>query len=146
MKIDYIATNFVAFKNLNGKEVFLVEEQRTSISCSDSTLHTWRIPKGFISDLRSGPAAINWLLPKMGDDEVVTALIFLHDYMYCKGSWGCYSKEAADEFLVEGLRNKGYPGWKCKLIAAGLKLFGGSHFGKEPVRIWDASKQREMAL
>jgi len=57
MKIDYITTNFVAFKNLNGKEVFLVEEQRTSISCGDSTLHTWRIPKGFISDLRSGPFA-----------------------------------------------------------------------------------------
>jgi hypothetical protein len=162
MKVASVAFNTPVFSTVSGKEVCLREELRVFIVASGAHYleeaeaeYFWKMPKGFMSDLRSGPAIAGLALPKWGDDPQQTALIFLHDYCYSRGcSYEISSKHGrihssnitkkhADDFFVEGLRWTKWPGYKCWAIALALKAAGGSRFGKDPVRIWNAQKQEE---
>ena len=142
-----------------GKEVYLLETIEVSIE-NEYGSYSWTIPKGFVSDLRSGPSLANLFLPKMGACTQHSALIFLHDYMYSKYSICTFktkggsvvssnrlTKADADEFFIEGLQWHGdnpeplWPSYKCWAIAKGLAMFGKSHFQKDPIRIYNTCKQ-----
>lgn len=140
MKIESVAFSpNPKLSPLNSGEMYLAAPLNVYIQ-ADGLRYRWAIPKGFITDLRSGFDFVKFVLPKWGEDNCQCALILLHDYLYCDlpDSTG---KSEADDFLVDGLRWTGHPGWKCALVRAGLKLAGGSRFGKDKVRVWDEIKQ-----
>lgn len=56
----------------------------------------WKL--GWITDLRSGTDAINWFIPKKGNDEY-NAIILFHDF-----SWsGWISRSLSNELLRQGI-------------------------------------------
>jgi len=158
MKVEYVAYSTPIYMPLNKKEVYL-EKLVTLGICTEAGLYSWTVPKGFVSDLRSGPAIANAVLGKWGDTPRQCALVFGHDFMYCKDSLytlttkdgtvieGTYiTKEQADAFFIEGLRwdaenDKGLHPGKCWAIKKALKWFGGSHFQNDPIRIYNTCKQ-----
>ena len=59
-------------------------------------MHIWKL--GWITDLRSGTDAINWFIPKHGNDEY-NAIILFHDF-----SWsGWISRSLSNELLRQGI-------------------------------------------
>ena len=134
---------------LNKREWFLAEELKIWI-VADGTECQWIIPKGFITDLRSGPDMVRVVLPKWGEDSAQAALIILHDYCYCEGartSSGLpIERKEADDILAEGLRFTGHPSWKCAMARAGLAIAGGGHYCKDLVRVFDTQKMEAREL
>ena len=145
MRIESIAFSpNPKMSTLNGKELYLADQLSIYI-VADGKHHKWVVPKGFITDLRSGPDIARLVLPKWGNNSCHCALILLHDYLYCAKP-DLPRKSDADDFLVEGLRWAGHPGWKCSIVRAALKLAGGSRFGKDKIRVWDETKQEVREL
>jgi hypothetical protein len=161
MKIESIAFSpNPKLSPLNSKEQYLCEELKAWIQYGQAELWQWTLPKGFITDLRSGPSIVNPVLPKWGADSCQCVLILLHDYNYCAGAKRIFArsigdpvaglkpdekysvcKKDADYLLVEGLRWAGHPSWKCAAVRMGLSIAGASRFGKDKIRIWDERKQ-----
>jgi hypothetical protein len=150
---------------LNSKEQYLSEELKVWIQCNQTELWHWVLPKGLITDLRSGPSIVNPVFPKWGADPCQCVLILLHDGNYCAGIKRIFEryigktvgslipgkeypidKKEADDLLVEGLRWAGHSAWKCAAVRLGLRIAGGGYFGKDKIRIWDEHKQEEREL
>ena len=75
---------------------------------------------GWITDLRSGSDAINWFIPKHGNDEY-NAIILFHDF-----SWsGHISRSLSNELLRQGIILSGTRGER---VASIVKITV-DHFG-----------------
>lgn len=79
------------------------------------------VPKGFVTDLASFPQLALTLLGDCAHEPSVP-----HDFAY---STGCMAREMADDMLYEACILTGVPAWKAKLIYAGVRIGGASHFG-----------------
>ena len=132
------------------------------------TLYKIAIPKGFITDLSSCykvPFIGNKVFKRdtanqtlaVGHDYLCSANAYLEEYVndwdkrrfagYCSFT----EQKQADEVLVEALRfqyeltggESGASGFKCWLIKAAIGMV---KWRKDPVKIFDERKQRELKL
>jgi hypothetical protein len=85
------------------------------------------VPAGFVTDLASIPQAVLSLFGEIAQEPAVP-----HDFVY---STGIVPRALGDAMLREACLLTGVPGWKAGLIYWGVRLFGGSHWGPEPVAI-----------
>ncbi len=83
------------------------------------------VPKGYVSDGASVPRFLWRLLSPCIDPQTLVPSI-IHDFLY---EWELGTRYDADLFYVAALMHNGYPEWKCILTFAGVRLFGGSHYG-----------------
>ena len=83
------------------------------------------IPAGYRSDGASVPRFL-WRLLSPCIDPVTLVPSIVHDYMY---EWKIGTRFDADLWYAEALCRAGYPQWKCLLTFAGIRLFGGKHYG-----------------
>ena len=81
------------------------------------------VPEGFVTDLSSIPRLPGIYLMLNGYSDVAGVV---HDYLY---SMGRVPRETADQVLREACLAIGVPAWKTALIYAGVRAFGGSHYG-----------------
>jgi hypothetical protein len=82
------------------------------------------VPAGFITDLASIPQAV---LSIFG--EIAAEPGAVHDYAYSTGS---VPRAVADSMLYEACILTGVPAWKAKVIYAGVRIGGGSHYTATP--------------
>lgn len=82
-------------------------------------------PAGFVTDLASIP---QWVLSVFGD--VAQEPSVPHDYAY---STHIVSRETADKMLYEACILTKEPVWKSKLIYAGVRIGGASHWNDQYV-------------
>jgi hypothetical protein len=85
------------------------------------------VPAGYVTDLASIPQFMLWLFGEIAQEPAVP-----HDFVY---STGIVPRALGDAMLREACLLTGVPGWKAGLIYWGVRLFGGSHWGPEPVAI-----------
>ena len=83
------------------------------------------VPAGFVTDLASTPKVL-WSLFPPHDDYAKAAI--LHDYLYATAK---VSREEADYIFYEAMGVLGVPLWKRRIIYRAVRLFGGSHYGKD---------------
>jgi hypothetical protein len=133
--------------------MYLVQEIIVGVS-TDKGHFEFTIPKGFVTDFRSGPDIARIALPKWGNDMQQTVLILLHDYNYSKGAKyvlkseqkANMSKSMADDLLVDGLLYTEWSWLKCKAVSLALSIAGKSHYQTEPIKIFDERTQSIKAL
>lgn len=78
------------------------------------------VPAGFVTDLASIP---QFALSVFGDIAQEPGVP--HDFAY---STGCIPRDLADDMLYEACILTGVPAWKARLIYAGVRVGGGSHY------------------
>jgi hypothetical protein len=105
----------------------------------------WQIRKGFVTDMRSGSAAINPIIPKFTGNEIYNAAVLAHDCAYTgidnpdgiDDDHGI-SRKMADELLRQGMILSGVVGsFRACMAYNAVRLFGGSH--------WDAPADGDYA-
>lgn len=82
------------------------------------------VPTGFVTDLASVP---QWALAMIGETAQLASVP--HDFAY---STGVIPRAAADSMLYEACILTEVPQWKAKLIYAGVRIGGGSHYTRPP--------------
>jgi hypothetical protein len=83
------------------------------------------VPAGFVTDLASIPQAMLWLFGEIAQEPSIP-----HDFAY---STHIVSREIADKMLYEACILTGEPKWKAKLIYAGVRVGGASHWDTQHV-------------
>lgn len=73
------------------------------------------IPKGFLTDFRSGPDFINFIVPKFGMWFVI------HDYLYQKGLVSRYRSDMEQHYWM---KKEKVPFFDRVKITIGVRLFG----------------------
>lgn len=92
------------------------------------------VKAGFITNFRSGGLLVDPLVDQVGD--TVKAVIYLvHDMMYTPCDY-CYgehpvSRELADRFLRDALRESGMSDFTSWLVYAAVRTFGESAYSKD---------------
>lgn len=109
----------IPLKNRDDRQLFMVLSD--FLYQSDIAGKTFTIPKGFVTDFASVP---QFALSIFG--EIAQAPSLPHDYLY---STGKETRLMADQILREACLVTGVSWWKTKLIYAGVRAGGGSHFG-----------------
>lgn len=90
---------------------------------SDVAGRTFIVPKGFRTDLASVPRLpVIYLL--CGDTSSEAAAV--HDWLYSSHQ---VPRAMADAVLREASQVTGVPGWRRWIMWAGVRVFGGSHWG-----------------
>lgn len=90
---------------------------------SDVAQRVITVPAGFRTDLASVPRLpIVYLLTGDTSDEAAV----IHDYLY---SSHLVPRDVADSVLREASAITGVPAWRRQMMWAGVRLFGGSHWG-----------------
>jgi hypothetical protein len=87
----------------------------------------WVIKKGFVTDMRSGCAAINPIIPKFTGNNLYNAAILVHDanYTHMPDGSNPVSKFLADDFLYEMAVWSGQIGkFRASLMRKAVQLFG----------------------
>ena len=93
---------------------------------SDVARRTFTVPRGFQTDLASVPRLpVVFLLCGDTSDEAAA----LHDHLYSSHE---VSRKMADAVLREASAVTGVPGWRRWMMWAGVRVFGGSHWGVDP--------------
>ncbi|MBR4674192.1 MAG: DUF1353 domain-containing protein [Victivallales bacterium] len=87
---------------------------------------TYTIPAGFKSDGMSVPRFL-WSVISPQIDAVTLEPSIIHDFLY---SEKICTREEADEWYYEALLKNGYQRIKAKLVYAGIRLFGKSHWAE----------------
>ena len=92
---------------------------------SDGAGKTGTVPAGFQTDLASVPRlpVVYWLT---GGTSNAAAVV--HDYLY---STHLVDRKTADAVLREASAVTGVPAWRRSLMWAGVRVFGGSHWGPD---------------
>lgn len=103
---------------------------------SDVAKREITVPAGFQTDLASVPRLPLVFLLTGGTS---TEAAVVHDYLY---STHLVDRKTADAVLREASAVIGVPGWRRGLMWAGVRLFGGSHWGDEPMAT-AATSERE---
>jgi hypothetical protein len=83
------------------------------------------VPAGFVTDFASVPRipiAYELCGAKANEASVV------HDYLYSNGK--LCTRAQADAVFKEAMLLSGVPKWRANIMWAGVRLFGGSHFGR----------------
>jgi hypothetical protein len=75
---------------------------------------------GFVTDLASLPQAVLSIFGEIAQEPSIP-----HDFAY---STGAMPRAVADAMLYEACILTGVPAWKAKLIYAGVRIGGGSHW------------------
>lgn len=91
---------------------------------SDILKRTITVPVGFKTDLASIPSIVWPLIPKVGKYDKAAVI---HDFLYQNN--GCTRGEA-DAVLQEAMRVLKVPGWRLKLIYAGVRTSGWHKWGE----------------
>ena len=78
------------------------------------------VPAGFVTDLASLPQAVLSLFGEIAQEPSIP-----HDFAY---STGTMTRAHADSMLYEACILTGVPAWKAKLIYAGVRIGGASHW------------------
>lgn len=81
------------------------------------------VPVGFVTDFASVPR-IPFVYDGLGNLFQRAAVI--HDYLY---SLGLVARDIADKVLLEAMELDGVPWIKRKLVYAGVRMGGASHYG-----------------
>lgn len=106
-------------RNRDDRQLFMVLSDFTYQS--DLAGATITVPKGFVTDFASIP---QFALSVFG--EIAHEPSLPHDYLYSTGKG---TRLMADQILREACLVTGVSWWKTKLIYAGVRVGGGSHFG-----------------
>jgi hypothetical protein len=107
------------YKPIDKKYYILTSDFNVRLHTSEGILDAY-MKKGWITDLRSGSDAINWVIPKKGNDEY-NAIILFHDF-----SWsGWITRALSNELLRQGIILSGTRGEKV----ADIVKFTVDHFG-----------------
>lgn len=85
---------------------------------SEGVLHA-HMSKGWVTDFRSGSAACDLVVPKIGNSTYRKAVCF-HDLCYS----GWLSKDLADELLYQGMILSGQSVWRAKMAWAAVHIAG----------------------
>lgn len=83
------------------------------------------VPAGFVTDLASTPSYVKFAVDDNEADIRDAAVV--HDWMYSEAK---YPRAVADEVLFLGMRELGASWIKAKMVFWSVRLFGGSHYGK----------------
>lgn len=85
------------YKSIDKKYYKLTKDFNIRLHTNEGILNAY-MKAGWITDLRSGTDAINWFIPKKGNDEY-NAIILFHDF-----SWsGHISRKLSNELLRQGI-------------------------------------------
>jgi hypothetical protein len=82
------------------------------------------VPAGFVTDLASLPQCVLGIFGEIAQQPSIP-----HDFAYSKG---VMPRATADAMLYEACILTGVPAWKAKLIYAGVRIGGGSHWTPAP--------------
>lgn len=108
-------------KNRDGRQLFQLLADFSYQS--DVAKCTFTVPAGFVTDLASIPR-IPFLYDALAEVTIEPPVI--HDYLYSKAIG---TRAMADKVLLEAMEVTGVPWIKRKLIYAGVRVGGASHFG-----------------
>jgi len=98
------------YKPVSKKYYDLTDDFFIRLHTSEGVLEPY-MKAGWVTDLRSGTDAINWFIPKHGNDEY-NAIILFHDF-----SWsGWISRSLSNELLRQGIILSGTRGEKVASI------------------------------
>ena len=86
----------------------------------------YTVPVGYWSDGASVPRFFWRLLSPRIDPQTLDPSV-VHDYMY---DMKIGTRQEADRYYLIGLLIHGYPVWKSILTFVGVRIFGGTHYGK----------------
>lgn len=114
-----------------GRSLWALQKPMTYLAGPDRK-EVITVPAGFVTDLTSIPRfAWTWYPP---DGPWVKAAI-VHDFLYDtagKGRWfnrghldRTYTRREADQYLKEGMEDRGVGGWERNVIYGAVRLFGG---------------------
>jgi hypothetical protein len=92
------------------------------IYISDIAYSTFVVPSGFMTDMASVPR-IPGVFILVGDTGHEAAA--LHDFLYSSHT---VPRNIADAVLKEAALVTGLPSWRCWMLYAGVRVFGGSHW------------------
>jgi hypothetical protein len=122
LKLDYMTDSAgEPLKNRDGRQLFKLLSpfyyQSDVLGCIIT------VPMGFVTDLASIPRlpVVYLMLNGIADEAGV-----VHDYLY---STGLVPRIEADKVLREACLCSGVSSWKAGLIYAGVRSFGGPHYG-----------------
>lgn len=95
---------------------------------SDVLAETLAVPAGFETDFASVPRSpVVFLLTA----DTAHAASAIHDMLYSAPH--TTSREMADYILQEASIVSGVPAWRAALMFYGVRVFGGAHWGPDPV-------------
>ena len=83
------------------------------------------VPAGFVTDFASVPR-IPLAYELCGAKANKASVI--HDYLYSVGN--ICTRAQADAVFKEAMQISGVPAWRRNIMWAGVRAFGGSHFGR----------------
>ena len=107
------------YKSISKKFYDLTDDFNVRLHTNEGVLDSY-MEKGWITDLRSGTDAINWFIPKIGNDEYNSIILF-HDF-----SWsGWVTRAVSNELLRQGIILSGTRGENV----ANIVKFTVDHFG-----------------
>jgi len=90
---------------------------------SDTTNSTIIVPEGFVTDLTSIPR-MPLVYVSLGNKAQMAAVI--HDYLYSTAE---FTRKIADKVLLEAMEVTQVPWIQRRLVYAGVRVGGGSHYG-----------------
>jgi hypothetical protein len=108
--------------NRDGKQLWQVEQDFAY--ASDVAKKTITVPAGFVTDFASVPR-IPLVYDGLGDLFQRAAVV--HDKLYSTGE---VTRDIADQVLLEAMALDGVSWVKRKLVYAGVRVGGGSHFAQ----------------
>lgn len=106
-----------------------------------ATGEEFTVPKWFITDL----ASIPWIVEPLFDDVDHRDAGVVHDWLYCSQ---VVTRAQADALFKEMVQLLGASATQANLMYAGLRVGGGSHWGKGPQRedfAWEFMTRAEQA-
>lgn len=95
---------------------------------SDVAKMTFTVPTGFVTDLASTP---RWPIIYEIGGGVANMASVVHDFLYSAPH--PVPRAVADAVLREASLVSGVPAWRAALMFYGVRAFGGSHWGPDPV-------------
>ena len=107
------------YKQVSKKYYDLTDDFNVRLHTSEGVLDSY-MKAGWMTDLRSGTDAINWFIPKHGNDEY-NAIILFHDF-----SWsGWISRSLSNELLRQGIILSGTRGERvANIVKVTVDHFG----------------------
>lgn len=117
-----VSHNGANLTNRDGLQLWKVKKE--FIYESDVAKQTFKVPEEFITDFASVPR-IPIVYDSLGNLFQRSAVI--HDFLY---STAPIPRLLADNVLLEAMQLDGISWFKRKLVYAGVRVGGGSHYGK----------------
>jgi len=132
-KGDPIITEFA------GDGLYRIAKTASCTVWTDVGVLRYIIHAGFITDMRSGSHAIDWIIPKFTKDNDYNWAILIHDANYTLDKDGNHNlnRETADLLLREMMRvSKTLNALQRFLMYNALRLFGNSAYKSENIGVY----------